>query len=159
MAIYYNMCVDCGSDAALADSIESHFCNYSLDLPNCDTVCCKSLRATERGIEFAGVEPIGMGYGTLPAALRRPDLIDPDIVQKIRENLYHELKQFYGFRRAMFGAECWDQLIFATSDEDMDIDYGWMISSIQHFPNDPDDASIDRYNDGYRIVVGKHPAT
>ena len=112
----------------------------------------------QRGIEFAGVEPIGMGSGTLPAELRRSDLVAPDIVQTIRTNLYRELEQFGGFRRAMFGAECWDQLVICA-DDDMDIGYGWMISSIDHFPNAPDDCKIERYNDVYRIVVGDTPAT
>ena len=156
MAIYYNMCVDCGSDGELADSIESHFTDYALEFPDRDTVRCKTFRATQRDIEFADVQPIGMGHGTLPAEYRRSDLTDLHIVQAVRENLYRELKQFKGFRRAMFGAECWDQMALATADEDADIDYDWMISSFEHFPDDPVDATIGRYDDGYRIVTGKN---
>ena len=158
MAIYYNMCVDCGADTALADLLESHFRDYVLQFDDRDSVRCKALRIMERGIEFAGVEPIGMGSGTLPAELRRSDLVAPDIVQTIRTNLYRELEQFNGFRRAMFGAECWDQLVICA-DDDMDIGYGWMISSIDHFPNAPDDCKIERYNNAYRIVLGETPAT
>ena len=61
MAIYYNMCVDCGADTALADLLESHFRDYLLQFDDRDSVRCKTLRIMQRGIEFAGVEPIGMG--------------------------------------------------------------------------------------------------
>ena len=159
MAIYYNLCVDCGAEESLADSIAEHFDGFNIKLDDRVPVRCKILRSSERGIEFAGVEPIGMGYGTLPASDRRPDLIDDSVVLSVRQAFYNELKQFHGFRRAMFGAECWDQLVCATADEDSDIDFGWMISSTKYFPIDPDNCNAELYNDGYRIVVKPKNAT
>jgi hypothetical protein len=94
-----------------------------------------------------------MGHATLPESERRPELANDDCESAVRDILYAELHGLLGFHRAMFGAECFDQLAFATPDEDSDIDYGFMISSVAVFPDSPSDCQCEPFADGYRIVT------
>ena len=147
------MGVDCGSDATLAAKIARQFDEFHISLAGVLPVACDASVETHRNIHFVCVHPRGMGNGTLPENERRPDLTDEGVVSVVRNRLYAELKNLLGFRRAMFGAECFDQMAFAMPDEDSDIDYGFMISSIEVFPKPPLDRKYEPFAEGYRMVT------
>ena len=153
MAIYYTMGVDCGSDRLLADRIVQHFDGFRIALTDILPVVCKSYAETHRGLWFVCVFPRGMGYGTFPESDRRPELTNKDVEAEVRRQLYAELSALPGFRRAMFGGECFDQMTFADPEEDSDIDYGYMISSVSFFPDPPPGRTVEPFADGYRIVT------
>lgn len=150
------MGVDCGSDRELAERITRHFDGFTIAVPDAPPLVCKSQSEEHRDIHFVCVYPRGMGFATLPESERRPELANDDTESLVRQVLYAELPVLLGFRRAMFGAECFDQITFATPEEDSDIDYGYMISSESHFPNPPDDRTCEPFANGYRIVTGMH---
>ena len=153
MAIYWTMGIDCGSDAALAEKLVQHFDGFTVAPLDVPATNCKSHVETHRDIHFVFVHPRGMGNMTFPESDRRPDLANDACELVIRDILYAELRNLLGFRRAMFGAECFDQIAFATPDEDSDIDYGFMISSVRAFPESPPDRQCEPFSDGYRIVT------
>lgn len=153
MAIYWTMGVDCGSDATLAAKISRQFDGFVISPTGMPAVTCNAHVETHRNIHFVRVHPRGMGVGTLPENERRPELTDDRSESAVRSTLYVELKKLPGFRRAMFGAECFDQMAFATPEEDSEIDYGFMISSIKAFPESPAERKCEPFADGYRIVT------
>ena len=153
MAIYWTMGVDCGTDQALADRIVQHFDGYLIALPDGAPLVCKSHVETHRGIHFVCVYPRGMGFATHPENERRPELANDHTESLVRDVLYSELRSLLGFRRALFGAECFDQMTYATPEEDSDIDYGYMISSTSDFPHAPPDRTSQPFASGYRIVT------
>ena len=153
MAIYWTMGVDCGSDAALAAKIAQHFDGFTVALAGVLPTNCISHVETHRDIHFVCVHPRGMGNATHPEAERRPDLANDACESAVRDILYPELLKLLGFRCALFGAECFDSMAFATPDEDSDIDYGFMISSVVDFPESPTDRICEPFSDGYRIVT------
>lgn len=158
MAIYWTMGVDCGADRALADRIVRHFDGYSIALPEGSPLVCKSHVDTQRGIHFVCVYPRGMGFATLPENERRPELANEHTESLVRDVLYSDFRSLSGFRRAMFGAECFDQMAYATAEEDSDIDYEHMISSISTFPDEPPNRTCQPFADDYRIVTAKRAA-
>ena len=115
MAIYWTMGVDCGSDAALAATIAQHFDGFTVSPAGVPPTNCESHVETHRGIHFVCVHPRGMGNGT------HPDLANDACESAVRYILYPELLKLLGFRRALFGAECFDSMAFATPEEDSDI--------------------------------------
>ena len=153
VAIYWTIAVDCGSDAMLAAGIAQHFDGFTVSPAVAPATDCKSHVETHRDIHFVCVHPRGIGNMTFPETERRPDLANDDCESAIRDILYAELHNLLGFRRAMFGAECFDQMAFATPDEDSDIDYGFMISSVADFPEPPRERQHRPFADGYRIVT------
>lgn len=158
MAIYWTMGVDCGADRALADRIVQHFDGYSIALPEGSPLVCESHVETQRGIHFVCVYPRGMGCATIPQNEGRPELANEHTESLVRHVLYSDLRSLPGFRRAMFGAECFDYMAYATAEEDADIDCGDMISSISTFPEDPPDRTCQPFADGYRIVTSMRAA-
>ena len=156
MAIYYTMGVDCGSDREVAERIVQHFDGFTIPIRDSAPLVCRSHSESRRNILFVCVYPRGMGFATHPTSEGRPELANENSESDVREALYAELPALLGFRRAMFGAECFDQIAYATPDEDSDIDYGYMISSEAAFPDPPVDRTCKPFADGYRIVTAMH---
>lgn len=156
VAIYWTMGVDCGADSELAAKVVRHFDGFIIDLQTFAPIACKAHTETHRDIRFVCVHPRGMGRATLPETERRPELANDHCESAVRDILYAELHGLPGFRRAMFGGECFDQLAFATSDEDADIAYDFMISSVAAFPDLPSNCQCESFADGYRIVTSVH---
>jgi hypothetical protein len=110
MAVYFNMVVDCGESEALAERIQQHFTGYVLDLSPLAPVDCITCggRFLERW--YAGVQPRGVGYGTLPESERRRELTSKANLARIRELLYGhlaEIEEIDGYERAYFGGDPW----------------------------------------------------
>jgi hypothetical protein len=131
MAIYYNLGIDCGSERADAERIAGSFADMTISVPNLEPVLVHVTMEDRRGLWFVGVWPKGMGHGTLPR--NRPELLEAETHSKIEDALLDRLATTTGYRRAMFGAEAYDTLTFATPEEDNDIDYQGMIFSLRHF--------------------------
>ena len=154
MAIYYNMCIDCGQDRPLAERLFEHFAAFTIEIPKHAPVQCTSYSKIERNISFVGVFPRGMGIGTLPASEHRPELIDDDLTMIIRQSLYNELRGHLGFQRAVFGSECWDWLVMSEdARDDVSIDHKLMIFSTAANYTIPPECIVEPWIDGYQIVT------
>ena len=152
MAVYYNLGVDCGPTEIVARKVARHFRGFSIPIPDYEPALCDLTVEEHRSQWFVGVWPCGMSYGS-PMHQDRSELVDETMVHHIGEKIYARLATIRGFRRAKFGGECFDQLAFATAEEDDDIGYVGMVYRVCDFPSEPADCVVRPFSDDYRIVI------
>ena len=156
MAVYWNLAIDCGSDEIAAGRIAEHFRQTTVVIPPYPPIELKVSLAKERDKYFICIWPIGMGAGIPPSyAASRRELISEEMIAQVGDQLLRQLATQSGYRRAMFGGECFDTFVYATAEEDDDIDYLDLIFSTQHFPTIPRNLTTSEFAKGYCKVEAR----
>ncbi len=153
MATYFNLGIDCGTNADMAAAAMAHFHEFVVELPDGAPAICATHRSHQRDLWFVEVWPQGMGYGIPPTLPSRPELCDAQPLEIIRDALHARLQALSGYRRALFGGEAYDLLAFATPEEDNDLDYAGLIFSQDLFPDLPTHCTIKPFASGYLQVT------
>ena len=153
MAIYFNLAVDCSSNERVATAVMAHFHDLVIELPGNPPAVCSASHSHQRGLWFVEVWPLGMGYGIPSTLPSRPELCDARPLEMISRALYARLQALSGYRRAVFGAEVYDLLAFATAAEDNDLDYGGLVFSQAAFPDVPAGCAIEPFAPGYARIT------
>lgn len=71
MAVYFNLVVDCGLSAGVAERVRQRFDGHQFDHSPLAPLQCSAFTSQARGKWFAGVQPRGLGYGTIFELLDR----------------------------------------------------------------------------------------
>ena len=153
MATYFNLGIDCGSNADLAAAAMAHFHDFTIELPDGAPAICATNQSHQRGLWFVEVWPRGMGYGIPPTLPSRPELCDARPLEIIGDALRARLQALSGYRRALFGGEAYDLLAFATAEEDNDRDYVGLIFAQDMFSDLPAHCTIESFAPGYAQVT------
>jgi hypothetical protein len=153
MAVYFDLAIDCGTEESLAEKIEEFFSNLIIEVPELPPVACRAYAINARNLWFVSVWPEGLGYATHPVC--RPELVTEINLDFIKDQLYHELKKFRGFRRALFGGEAFDCFSEASKEDDNDLEFTDLVFSSTEFPNPPKNLLLAPFSEGYWLVVDK----
>jgi hypothetical protein len=151
MAVYYDLAIDCGENEQVADQAIARFKDLSIVLPGIAPISLRVSKEKRRDLWFVCVLVLGMGYGTHPFC--RLELVKPENAAAIHQALYEHLKKLQGFRRAVFAAEAYDTFIWATPEEDNEIDFQDMVYSLQHFPTPAQGSIVSTFSEGYVVVT------
>jgi hypothetical protein len=97
MAVYFNLTIDCGRSADVAEAMATAFAALTIPTPNAASVRCRVDRDQLHGQERVSVWPIGWGYAVSEF---RPELLEVEPMALIRRALLDLLRKLSGYRAA-----------------------------------------------------------
>jgi hypothetical protein len=148
MAVIFNLGIDCGHSAEVAEAAVRHFDGFVIPLRHLSPAHCRVHQVRHRERWYVEVWPDGMGMATT-----RPELLSAEA--EIISALYERLRMLSGFSRALFGGEAFDWLRGDTPEEDANVDCTNLIYREVEF-SAPPVRSLQRFSNGY-VIVGARP--
>ncbi|MDQ8201313.1 hypothetical protein QEH56_24350 [Pelagicoccus enzymogenes] len=134
MAWFVNMAIEC-EEEAVAENIAAAYEGRTVVTSKHEIDPYKVETAFVNDLWYVYIEPRGLGWNEGP---RNDELTTKDSKKEIREELYKTLKEFSGYRRAIFDEEAYDGLSCWSDPSDL-YTYNWpdMIVA-DHLVKDPD---------------------
>lgn len=147
MAVIFNLGIDCGHSAEVAEAVVRHFDGFVISLRHLSPAHCRVRQVRHRGRWYVEVWPEGMGMATM-----RPELLSAEA--EIKSALHDRLRTFSGFSRALFAGEALDWLVGDTPEDDACVDCTDLIYRQEEL-SAPLARALQPFSNGYAIV-GEH---